>query len=71
MRGLSVIIRIAREARKNVECLFVRRGMTGDVTIFYIAFSSAATYLEHDTPSLKTPDKSMFHYRHLGTHITQ
>lgn len=51
---------------KDVECLSVRRGMTGDVTIFYIAFSSAATYLEHATPFLRTPDKSM-----VGTYITQ
>lgn len=43
---------------KDVKCLFVRRGMTGGVTIFYIAFSSAATYLEHAIPSPRTPDKS-------------
>lgn len=42
---------------KDVECLFVRRGMTGGMTIFYIAFSSAATYMEHAIPSPRTPDK--------------
>lgn len=57
---------------KDVECLFGRRSMTGGVTIFYITFSSAASYLEHAIPSPRTPDKSVcFYYRHLGTYITQ
>lgn len=33
--------------------------MTGGLTIFYIAFSSAAIYLEHVIPFPSTPDKSL------------
>lgn len=44
---------------KAAECLFVRRGATGGVTIFYVAFSSVATYLEHAIPFPRTSDKSI------------
>lgn len=50
---------------KDAEWLFVSRAMTCGLTIFYIAFSSAAIYLEHVIPFPSTHDKSLCFTRGL------